>query len=60
LISKSNEEISKDFVIAQRIVNEVFYPQLEKNLETLNDHLQYKYGVRVGIEINWYFEKIEQ
>lgn len=58
-IKLSSDEVNKDFQAAQRVVNEVFYPHLEAKLEQLNEHLDSKYKIRVGIEINWYFEKTE-
>jgi hypothetical protein len=41
------------------IVNSVFYPQIKKDLDKINAYLKEHHSVQVGIEINWFFEKIE-
>jgi hypothetical protein len=37
----------------------VFYPQIKRDLDKINAYLKEHHSVQVGIEINWFFEKIE-
>lgn len=55
----NKEDVEDSIERSKQIINAVFYPIIEKQLNKLNDHLQSKYKVRVGIEINWFFEKID-
>lgn len=56
----SNGQTDKDDIEnATKLINAIFYPKLEKDLKNLNSYLETNYSVRVGVEINWFFEKIE-
>lgn len=56
----NKDQLEEDFKNAQLVVNEVFYPSLKKNIDQLNLFLEEKHGVRVGVEINWFFEKVDE
>ena len=47
-----------DVAYARAVVDRVFLPVLQQELDILNVHLQAK-GIRAGIDINWFFDKIE-
>ena len=57
--NKSGEDLNKDFENAQKLVNKVFYPQLKKNLDIFNEFLKDECGIQAGIEVNWFFEKVD-
>lgn len=43
---------------AGKLIDAVVYPQIVKQIEILNKHLE-KDKIQVGVEITWIFDKIE-
>lgn len=50
----SDEECKR----AGKLIDAVVYPQIIKQIEILNKHLE-KDKLQVGVEITWIFEKLE-
>ena len=48
-----------DIAWAKQLIGQGFEPSLRRNLETLNQALSRK-GIRAGIEVTWYFDKLEE
>ena len=48
-----------DVEFAKKVIDSYFVPILKKNVESLNELLSER-GVRAGIEINWFFDKVKK
>jgi hypothetical protein len=48
----------QDVEKARELIDAVIYPLIKKQINALNKHLE-KDGIRVGIEINWFFDKVK-
>lgn len=53
-VKAEDEQIEK----AVKLIDAVIYPQIKKLIEALNKHLVDE-KVRVGVEIKWFFDKVE-
>lgn len=47
-----------DMKNAGKLIDAVIYPQIKKQIEVLNKHLE-KDKIRVGVEITWIFDRID-
>ena len=47
-----------DIEKARKVIDSVVYPQIKKQIKVLNEYLE-KDKIRVGVEINWFFDKVE-
>lgn len=56
LLPKTASDSDLDY--AREVVDTVFLPVLQKQLEILNGHLSTK-GLRAGIDIRWFFDRLE-
>lgn len=48
-----------DIAWAKQLIHLGFEPMLRRNIETLNKSLEKK-GIRAGIEVVWFFDKLEE
>ena len=55
IIRAEDEDVAK----ARKIIDAVVYPQIKKQVQVLNKHLESD-GIRVGVEITWFFDKVEE
>lgn len=53
--SKASNDEMED---ARKLIDAVIYPQIKKQIEILNKHLEKK-NLQVGVDITWIFEKLE-
>lgn len=48
----------QDIEKAKKLIDAVVYPQIKKQIDILNNHLESE-GIRVGVDITWIFDKVE-